>query len=88
MKIIVAPDTFEGSLTAVAAAQAMGRGAVFALPPDIPLTLVELPLSNGGRGLVDCLTAATYGRKIVTTVVGPMGDPVEAEWGLDRKSVV
>ncbi len=82
MKIIVAPDRFRGTLPAVTVAQAMGRGAVAAIDPDIPLTLVELPLSDGGEGLVDCLTAATHGRKVVTTVSGPLGDAIEAEWGL------
>jgi glycerate kinase len=82
MKIILAPDSFKESLSAVAVAQAMGRGAVAACAPGVPLALVELPIADGGEGTVDCLVAATGGRKMFAAVTGPLGNRVSAAWGL------
>jgi len=82
MKIVLAPDSFKESLPAVAAAQAMARGAVAACGDRAPLLAVQLPIADGGEGTVACLVAATRGRRMTTRVTGPLGDPVSAEWGL------
>jgi len=79
MRILVAPDSFKGSLTAAAAAEAMGRGIRTALPgAEVHL----LPMADGGEGTVDALVTATGGRRIESTVTGPLGEPVLAPWGL------
>ena len=42
----------------------------------------ELPLADGGEGTLDVLLAARNGRRHRTRVTGPLGDPVDADWGL------
>lgn len=58
MKIVLAPDSFKGSMTASEAAEAMARG-IRAVHPSAELVLV--PLADGGEGMVAALTAATGG---------------------------
>jgi len=78
MKIVVAPDSFKGSLDAVEAAHAIGRGVKKAVP-DAEILL--FPMADGGEGTVEALVMATGGRKFETTVTGPLGDPVTAYFG-------
>ncbi len=79
MKITVAPDSFKGSLTALEAAQAIGRG-LRAVVPGLELELV--PMADGGDGTVQALVDATGGRLETRTVCGPLGEPVEATFGI------
>lgn len=78
-RILVAPDSFKGSLGALAAAQAMERG-IRAVFPEAEVRLV--PVADGGEGTVDALVAATDGTRRVTRVPGPLGEPVAAAWGI------
>lgn len=77
--IVLAPDSFKESLTALAACRALAAGLreVF---DDAELRLV--PMADGGEGTVRSLVDATGGRTVTTRVTGPLGDPVEATWGL------
>jgi len=79
LKIVIAPDSFKESLTAVEVAQAICAGfrAVF---PDADYVL--LPVADGGEGTVDALVAATGGRRVGLRVAGPLGDEVEAFYGV------
>lgn len=77
MKILVVPDSFKGSLSARAAAEAMARGARQAHPEA---DIVLLPLADGGEGTLDALLASD-GRRVSRTVTGPLGSPVRAELG-------
>lgn len=79
MRILIAPDSFKGSLTAAEAAAAMGRGVQAALP-DADIALI--PLADGGEGTLDALVAATGGQVLTASVTGPLGEPVTARWGL------
>lgn len=79
LRIIVAPDSFKGSLSAVEAARAMARG-IRAVFPEAEV--VELPIADGGEGTVEALVAATGGRLRHAEVRGPLGDPVRAAWGV------
>ena len=88
MKIVVAPDSFKGSLSASEAAEAIGAGIRQACPDA---EIVLLPLADGGEGTVEALVAATQGRRLTATVTGPLGKPVEAVYGLlgpDGQTVV
>ncbi|MFW6059055.1 MAG: glycerate kinase [Phycisphaeraceae bacterium] len=79
MRIICAPDSFKESLTARDAADAMARGIRRTLPDaDVDCC----PVADGGEGTVDALVAATDGTLRRTRVTGPLGEPVEATWGL------
>lgn len=79
MKIIIAPDSFKGSLSAAEAAEAIRRGISRAAPQA---KTVLMPLADGGEGTLDALIAATSGRRIVQRVTGPLGIPVDAAFGL------
>lgn len=73
MRIVVAPDKFAGTLSAVEAAAAIGVGWAQRAPDD---ELVQVPMSDGGPGFVDVLHTALGGELLAVTVAGPYGDPV------------
>jgi glycerate kinase len=79
MLIVVAPDSFKESLTAaeVVACVREGFEAVF---PDV--VCVGVPIADGGEGTVDAMIAATGGRIVRLAVTGPLGDPVDAFFGV------
>lgn len=77
--VVVAPDSFKGSLSAVQAALAMERGVLAAWPDS---RVVKIPIADGGEGTVEALVTATCGRYQTCTVRGPLGRPVEARWGI------
>ena len=79
MRIVVAPNAFKGSLSALAAAKAIAEGIRIA-DPDADLTLV--PIADGGDGTVDALVAGAEGRHRVLGVRGPLTDPVDADYGV------
>jgi glycerate kinase len=79
MRIVIAPNAFKGSLSALDAAEAIAEG-VRAAAPDADLVLV--PIADGGDGTVDALVAATHGERRTLRVRGPLGDPVDAEYGV------
>ncbi|MFC4786570.1 glycerate kinase family protein [Nocardioides sp. MAHUQ-72] len=75
MRILVAPDKFAGTLTAVEAAEAVAAGWRRHAPDD---ELDPAPMSDGGPGFVDVLHAALGGELLAVTVRGPRGDGVPA----------
>jgi glycerate kinase len=75
MRVVVAPDKFAGTLTAVEAAAAIAAGWRRRLPDT---DLVEVPMSDGGPGFVDVLHAALGGDLLAVTVPDPYGVPVPA----------
>jgi glycerate 2-kinase len=79
MRVVVAPDSYKGSATALAVAEAIERG-VRAVFPDAEI--VKVPIADGGEGTVDALVVATGGRIEVRDVRGPLGEPVRARWGV------
>ena len=79
MKIVLAPDSFKGSLSAPAAAAAMQRG-LHRVWPDAEY--VSLPIADGGEGTLDALMAATGGELFAESVTGPLEESVIARWGL------
>lgn len=87
MKIVIAPDSFKESLSALEAANAIERGfkAIF---PDAQYK--KMPMADGGEGTVQSLVDATQGSIIQRTVTGPLEEPVNAFFGLmgDGKTAV
>ncbi len=79
MKIVVAPQALKGSLDAPAVGNAIAAGVRAVFPDAI---LVVVPVADGGEGTVRALVSATGGRLVRTQVLGPLSDPVEAEFGL------
>ncbi|AGH75292.1 glycerate kinase [Edwardsiella piscicida] len=78
MKVVIAPDSFKESLSAMQVAQAIEQG-FREIYPDADYLL--LPMADGGEGTVDAMVAATGGRRIAQTVTGPLGQPVAAFFG-------
>lgn len=75
MRVVIAPDKFAGTLTAVEAAQAIAEGWRRRAPQDV---LELVPMADGGPGFVDVLHASLGGDLLALTVTGPYGDPVPA----------
>ena len=80
MKIVIAPDSWKESLTALDVASHIERGfkEIF---PDAEYRLI--PLADGGEGTVEAMVAATAGRKVTVPVIGPLGEETQAFYGLD-----
>ncbi len=78
MKVVIAPQSFKGSISALDAARAMEEG-VLRVVPDAGTVLV--PVADGGDGTLETLVEATGGDIRSATVTGPIGKPVTAEWG-------
>ena len=81
MRVVVAPDKFEGSLRAGEAAAAIEAGLRRARPDA---EVVRLPLGDGGAGTLDALLAAGFER-VPARVTGPTGEPVEAAIAVDGR---
>ncbi|MGH3898307.1 MAG: glycerate kinase family protein [Pseudonocardiaceae bacterium] len=77
MRVLIAPDCFGGTLSAVEAAEAVERGWRRAARGD---ELALRPLADGGPGFVDVLHSSLGGIVHCTRVTGPMGEPVTARW--------
>ncbi len=77
-KIVIAPQGFKGSLTALEIAQAFEVGVKRAAPS---VKTVLVPVADGGDGTLQALVDSSAGRIIETTVTGPIGNPVVAHWG-------
>jgi glycerate 2-kinase len=75
MRIVVAPNAFKGSLTARQAAEAMAAG-IARVAPDVEI--VQVPVADGGDGLVDVALQALGGAPRTLSVTGPLGEAVEA----------
>lgn len=78
-KIVVAPDSFKGSLSASKVADALASGIKDRLPG---MTVVKLPMADGGEGTAVTLMEAMGGNKVRAMVSDPLGRPVEAEYGI------
>ena len=78
MRILIAPQEFKGSLTAVEAADCFADAAR-SVHPDVELDLA--PIADGGPGTVEAIVRAARGRTSIARVSGPLGAPVDARWG-------
>ena len=79
MHILIAPQSLKGSLTAAEAGSAIAQG-VRKIYPEAEIEVV--PIADGGEGTVQSLVDASGGKIIQKTVTGPLGEPVQAFFGL------
>ncbi len=78
MRVVMAPDSFKGSIAATAAAAALAAGWLSARPDD---EVIQLPLADGGEGTLAVLAAANPGSRWHHAVVSGPGDGmVRAAW--------
>jgi glycerate kinase len=77
--VVIAPDSFKGSVDAATAAEAMGSGWRAARPLDL---VQLLPQADGGEGTLDAIGTAVPGARLrdVGPVTGPDGRPIEGHW--------
>lgn len=78
MKIVIAPDSFKDSLSAQAVADAIASGLAEVWPHA---ELIKCPMADGGEGTIEALLAACNGELMSASVSGPLGTPVNAQWG-------
>lgn len=87
MKIIVAPDSFKGSISAAQLCRAIKNGILQVFADS---NIVELPLADGGEGTMETLVYATGGQTVEVSVQDPLGRPIVASYGVlgDGQTVV
>ncbi|BDY06961.1 glycerate kinase [Ferrimonas sp. YFM] len=79
MKIVIAPDSFKESLSAMEVANAIEAGWH---QVDAEAEVVKLPMADGGEGTVQALLDATKGDRVSLEVTAPLGNRVQADFGL------
>lgn len=83
MKIVVAIDSWKGSLSSLEAGASIKEGVHRVLPEA---EVVVRPLADGGEGTVEALVLGMNGRMETVQVTGPLGTPVEASYGIIEES--
>ncbi|MUV36682.1 Glycerate 2-kinase [Lentibacillus sp. JNUCC-1] len=79
MNIVVAPDSFKGSLTATQAAEVM-KQAVLEVTKSAYVSLK--PMADGGEGTLEAISTAKEGTEIPLTCTGPLGEPIQTSYAL------
>ena len=87
MKVVIAIDSFKGSISSPDAGAAIREG-IHRVFPDAEVFV--RPLADGGEGTVEALALGMHGRIRTVTVTGPLGTPVEAAYGIldDSKTAI
>ncbi|MCU6198181.1 glycerate kinase [Citrobacter cronae] len=79
MKIVIAPDSYKESLSALEVATAIELGFREIWPEA---DYVKIPVADGGEGTVEAMVAATQGHLVHVDVTGPLGNTIQAFYGL------
>ncbi|MED1725220.1 glycerate kinase [Brevibacillus parabrevis] len=79
MKVVIAPDSFKGSLTAKQAGEAIRAGVQRACPQA---EVVVSPMADGGEGTMQCLVDATNGKVLTAQAMDPLGRTIAAQFGI------
>ncbi len=87
MKVVIAIDSFKGSMSSMESGMAAKEGILSVFPNA---EVVIKPLADGGEGTVDAFTSGTFANKMTVSVTGPLGQPVTAKYAAmeDAKFVV
>ena len=79
MRVVIAPQSFKGSVSGPEAARAIQEGILRVFPKA---ETVLIPVADGGDGTLDALVEATAGRTFASRVYGPLRQRVQARWGV------
>ncbi len=79
MNIVVAPDSFKGSLSAQGVGMAIAKGIKRAFHESV---INVIPMADGGEGTMDCLIDATKGRFVNASVQDPLGRTINSGFGI------
>ncbi|MCJ0951803.1 glycerate kinase [Mammaliicoccus sciuri] len=87
MKVLIAPDSFKGSIDALSAAQAIERG-ILSVDPETNTFL--LPMADGGEGTMINLVQATKGTVVEVNSIDPLSRPIQSNYGItgDGKTAI
>ncbi len=75
--IVIAPDSFKGSVSSIEAASAIAEGLRHVIPDA---EIVSIPMADGGEGTTEALLYSVGGELVPAEVTGPLGEPVTAHW--------
>jgi len=78
MKIVLAPDSYKGSITAAQVCRIVKQVLEQEL---LHADIVSIPMADGGEGTVEAIVSANNGRKLSITTSGPLGLPIESFFG-------
>ncbi|WP_432646798.1 glycerate kinase family protein [Mitsuokella sp.] len=78
MRIVIAMDSFKGSISSVEAGEVLKKAILDCYPDDI---VRVYPLADGGEGTVDALTQGLHGSIVPVMVTGPLGTPIKSRFG-------
>jgi glycerate kinase len=81
MKVVIASDSYKESLKAIEVCEAIERGFATVFPKA---EYVKVPIGDGGEGTVESLVGAKMGRIISLNVTGPLGESVQAFYGMSK----
>ncbi|MFJ8356701.1 glycerate kinase [Bacillus paramycoides] len=81
MKVVIASDSYKESLKAMEVCEAIERGFAAVFPKA---EYVKVPIGDGGEGTVESLVDATRGRIISLNVTGPLGESIQAFYGMSK----
>lgn len=79
MKVLIAIDSFKGSITSKKASEAIASG-IYDVYPEAEIN--RIPLGDGGEGTVEALIEASNGRLVKKEVQGPLTEKVIASYGI------
>ncbi|MGG4165954.1 glycerate kinase [Rossellomorea vietnamensis] len=87
MNIVIAPDSFKGSLSSIEVGTIMAKAF---LDVSSSFQTNVIPMADGGEGTLETLIYATEGKKVKTIATGPLGVSIETEYGVlgDQKTAV
>ena len=85
MKIVIVPDSFKGSMPSLEVARVIAEAAKEVFPKA---NIVQIPIADGGEGTVDALCYALQAEKRYVSVMGPLGQQIEAYYGDLGKTAV
>lgn len=87
MNIVVAPDSFKECLSSKKVAHAISRGILKVMPNA---EVFEIPISDGGEGLLETILSNTEGRLVSIEVMNPVFSPIKATYGVlkDNKTAI
>lgn len=87
MKVLIAPDSYKESMSALNAAKAIEKGIKKVMPAAV---CVIMPMADGGEGTAECLMYQQSGERIVCQVTNPLGEKIDADfiWLEQKKTAV
>ena len=87
MKILIAPDSFKGSLSSIEVCKAVEEGIRQVNPQ---CEIIALPIADGGEGTLEAMSYATDGELITMTCSNPIGEPIESKYSIsgDGKTAI